>query len=218
MMSSLLPAQLKRIERQLRMIAILDGAERLGFLPLPISSIHTIAYFADALAPVWNLPIIDGYILKRARPYYPALQLDLDRLVGKGIVSAQDISYSEVARESWQLGARYHLNRNLAAPILLLAEEFQEQAQELAFVREVIYAISGFGLDGIDDASSLDAMYGDPLVDLGSIIDVDRQAEPNPTARVALRFGTLLTSDLRLPMAEMINLYARQLYSRIRVA
>ncbi|MGH2971551.1 MAG: hypothetical protein ACRDLE_05380 [Gaiellaceae bacterium] len=212
---SLLPTELRAVERELRIVAILHAADQIGLTPLPVEPLHAIAYFADALAPVWNIPIIDGRILKRHRPYYPALQNDLDRLVGKGVVTAQHVRYTQVEGDTWRLEGSYALYRPFADPILTCATEMREQARELTFVQEVVFATSGLGVSGVSEASDVDATYADPLIDVGDMIDVAPDEEPNPTAQVALRFGALLPD---LSTAEMTNLYVRQLYSRMQVA
>jgi hypothetical protein len=205
--------------RQLRIIGLLDAAERLGATPLPLIPLHTIAYFTDALAPVWNLPIIDGQILKRLRPYYPSLQADLDRLVGRGVVAASEVHY---VREEphWRLDANYALNRQFADRILAVVESFPMRAGELGFVREVVYAASGLGVEGLQTVTELDATYSDPLVDVGGMIEVERDPGEanNLTAQVALRFGELLDGESTVSTAEMVNLYMRRLYARTQVA
>lgn len=215
MSRKLLPVELRDVERKLRILGILDAAEQIGLTPLSVGPLHAIAYFADALAPVWNMPIIDGQILKRYRPYYPALQDDLDRLVGSGVVEVSAVSYVQVEGGSWRLEGNYKLHRAFADRILASAKDMPQQARELTFVREVVFATSGLGASGVEEASDVDAAYADPLIDVGGVIDVAPDAAPNSTAQVALRFGTLLSG---LSTAEMTNLYVRQLYSRMRIA
>ena len=217
MAASLLPSELKAVSSALRLVAILDGAERVGTAPLRLQTLHSIAYFTDALAPVWNLPVMNGQILKRMAPYYPTLQYDLDRLVGCGVVDVSDVAYREIEK-SWVLDASYRLRYEAASNILAVAESYPRQAAELAFVREVVYATAGLGLDGVDGAPTVDATYSDPLIDIGGVIDVDPEGAPNLSAGVALRFGSLLAGNNPLGTAEMVNLYVRHLYARLYAA
>lgn len=209
----------RRAARQLRILAVLDAAARIGIVPLPLAPLHMIAYFTDVLAPVWNLPILDGQILKRVRPYYPSLQTDLDNLVGRGVVIASAVQYREEGQH-WQLDAKYQLNRQFADRILALAESFAMRAEELAFVREVVYATSGLDVQGLHEVSEVDATYSDPLVDVGGIIEIERDPGEgkNLTAQVALRFGELIGNESAVSTAEMVNLYVRRLYARMQVA
>jgi hypothetical protein len=209
------PVSVEHLERKLRVLAILDAGEQIGLVPLPVGALHAIAYFADALAPVWNIPVIDGRLLKRHRPYYPSLQADLDRLVGGGVVLVEDVSYTRAEDGSWRIEGSYRLNHQFSDRIFTSARATRRQSRELAFVREVVFATSGLGATGVSDASAVDAAYSDPLIDLGGMIDVAPDDDQNPTAQIALRFGDLLPE---LSTAEMTNLYVRQLYTRMHVA
>jgi hypothetical protein len=209
-----------RIRRQLRVIAILESAEHAGLAPLESGPFHTIAYFADALAPVWGLRILDAQLLKqREGPLSPTFQHDIDRLVGQGVVTPHRITHRLDRDGNWRLDASYSLNSTFATPILEAAASFERFASELAFVREVVYAISGLGELELAEASTSDAAYGSEVVAIGGLLDLSaRDERPNPTARVALRFGELLEPDLNLASAEMVHLYVRELYRRLQHA
>ena len=204
----------------MRVIAILDSAERVGLVPLPTQPFHTIAYFADALAPVWGLRILDAQLLKRREgPLSPTFQHDLDSLVGRGIVVPHDVSYVSDQDGKCRLYASYSLNRPFVEPILARAAGLPTPAEELAYTREVVFAMSGLGPQALPTASTSDATYGDALIDFGAILDLtvsDRR--PNPSVRVALRFGELMRPRLRLSDSEMIHLYVRELYRRVSYA
>ncbi len=111
------PAQgIEIVKREMRLLGILDAAEIAGSSPLPISAVHVIAYLADVLAPVWDLPaILTPSILKKVgRPFFPSLQSDLDGLVGCGVVRATRVEYNRGPGDDWELGADYALNREFA--------------------------------------------------------------------------------------------------------
>ncbi len=209
-----------RIRRQLRVIAILDGAERAGLVPLPAAQLHAIAYFSDALAPVWGLATLDGELLKgRDGPFFPTLQDDLDLLVGHGVVLVDSVEHEQDKDRRWRLAAEYRLHASFAQPILEAAESFAELAAQLEFVRELLHALSGLGMLGIESATAADAAYGDAVVDFGDVLDLggsDGAESLNRTARVALRFGTVMSAstDVELSPPEMVHLYVRELYKR----
>jgi hypothetical protein len=214
-----LPPNLRDVERQMRLIGILDASRRSGMTPLGVRPLHAIAYFADALAPVWDLPVIDGQILKRVSLYYPRLQTDLDGLVGRGVVLVDSVSHVQLLDGSWRPEGRYQLNSEFAGRILEAVHQFPGPSRELLFVQEVVFALCGLGVEAIGRANDGDAMYSDPLVAIGGLIDVDQDEGVNATAQVAMRFGSLLNRpDYRLSDGELINLYVRQLYARVRVA
>jgi hypothetical protein len=203
--------------RKVRVVAILAATPSVGLDPLPAEQFHSIAYFADALAPVWGLRIIDEQLLKRrSGPLSPSLQRDIDHLVGRGVVVPHKLRHVLDADKKWRLDASYSLNEDFAAPILVTTAKFDAQRVHLAFVREVVYAMSRLGLVGIVPVSAEDASYGDATADAGSLVDLETTDEgPNPTASVALRFNTLVEPTVDLSSAEMVHLYVQQLSERL---
>lgn len=217
----LLPVELQHTERKLRLVSILDACRFVGLSPTSIAAVHTIAYLADALAPVWDLPILDGQILKRRRhPFFPSLQRDLDLLVGQGVVQAARVRYLQNEKgHGWRLDAHYTLETEFSERILSATRRYEFQTKKLKFIREVVYAASGLGPDGIDNLGEIDAAYSDPLVDVGGVVDIDTESgRANASAQVALRFGELTPDSRVLTDSELVHLYVRHLYARMRVA
>ena len=213
---------LQEIRRQLRIIAILSACRETDLIPLPAQQLHVIAYFADALAPVWGLRIIDAQLLKReSGPMSPLLQRDLDRLVGRGVVLANSVRHLIDRDGDWRLEANYELSSIFADRIITTVRRFEPQVAHFDFVREVVYAMSGLGLLGISAASASDASYSDELIDFGGLIDiagVPGDSSSNPTVRVARRFSELLDPNVKLTSAEMVHLYVRELHTRMNRA
>jgi hypothetical protein len=203
-----------------RVITILAGAQRAGLVPLPLPQLHSIAYFSDALAPVWDLRILDAHLLKReAGPRSPKLQQDVDRLVGMGVLLPRDVKHLRDPDGKWRLHAAYVLHATFGDRILKRIEAFKRFAEERRYVQEVVYAMSGLGLLNIANAAAEDATYGNELVDVGDVVDVrDDVTGENQTSRVARRFGELLAARTDLSSAEMIHLYVRALNERIQRA
>lgn len=209
---------LDHVRRQLRVIGILAAAGEAGLIPFGARQLQTVGFFADALAPVWDVQILDAQLLKRRdSPNSSVIQADVDRLVGLGVLIATDVRHCEDADRLWRLEAEYALNAEFAEPILAAAREFDTYAREFAFLTEVVLALAGFGALQIDRASAFDASYGDAIVDPGSMVDL-ASAEGNQTARVAVRFDELLSPDISLSDSEMIHLYLRELYDRLSAA
>src|SRR5260370_41554412 len=123
MTRQLLPVELQRTERKLRLVAILDSCRLVGLSPTSVTILHTIAYLTDALAPVWHLPILDGQILKRRQHlFFPSLQRDLDLLVGHGVVQVSRVRYVSSEEESgWRLDAYYALESEFSTRVLSVA-------------------------------------------------------------------------------------------------
>jgi hypothetical protein len=209
---------LATLRRQLRLIAVLHTAADVGLTPLPSTQLHVVAYFADALAPVWDLRIIDSQLLKRqSGPMSPALQRDLDLLVGRGVVAATDVRHVEDSDGAWRLDALYALNPRFADPIIRAALAFPAEQAQFDYVREVVYAIASLGLAQIASAPPSDAAYGDSLVDVGGLLDI-APPDANRTVHVARRFGELVSDEVDLTNAEMVHLYVRELYKRLERA
>jgi hypothetical protein len=213
-------SSIESIERRIRLLTILRSAQTVGFTPVGISTVHTLAYLADALAPVWHLPIMDAQVLKRrTRPFFPVLQHDLDRLVGQGLVLVQRLAYTPSDEgDGWRLDADYILS-DLALPVFELMKSFDLQRSKLEFVQEVVYAASGLGQLGIDRLGLIDATYSDPVVDVGGVIDMEvDEGGSNATADVARRFAEITRTSGDLSQAGSVHLYVRHLYKRMQIA
>jgi hypothetical protein len=218
MTARLLPEPLQAVERRVRLLSILSACADAGVTPTPIANVHLLAYFTDALAPVWHLPVLDGQVLKRRRqPFFPAMQRDLDRLVGMGLVRVLRFGYMESdERDGWRLDADFEPIVRAVAPIMEEIERHDQQREMHMFVREVVLASSGLGTAGISELGELDATYSSSGVDIGGLIDMIEA--PIATVRAARRFENLSPDTGRLASAELIHLYVRHLYARMRVA
>jgi hypothetical protein len=206
------------IQRRVRLLTLLRAAADVGLDPLSVDTLHALAYLTDALAPVWHLPPLDPAVLKRAsRPFFPVLQRDLDALVGQGLVEVVRFGYvSPDEGSSWRLSAEFRLVPHTAGPVLSVVDAFDEQVTKAVFVREVVYAASGLGRDGVDSIGILDAAYSDPLVDVGGVLDMGgREGLPNASAAAARGFAFAAGPDRHLSEPELIHLYVRHLYARM---
>ncbi len=79
--------------------------------------------------------------------------------------------------------------------------------------------MAAFGVHGIEQLGDVDAAYSDPMVAVGGLINAEGGLdESNSTARLALRFRSVGGTTRRLDNPELVQLYVRHLYSRMRVA
>ena len=77
-----------------RVLTLLDALSAAGLSPSTSRALHELAYLANVLAPVFDLPPLDASLLKRkSGPYYPARQQTVDRLVGRGLVEVLQLHY-----------------------------------------------------------------------------------------------------------------------------
>ncbi|WP_409141903.1 hypothetical protein [Cellulosimicrobium sp. RS] len=226
MPNSLLPVELRQVERCTRLVQILSACAEVGMVPVTGAVVHVFAYLTDALAPVWHLPIVNAQLLKReSRPFFPVLQRDLDGLVGSGVVVVDALDYGRESSNGWRLAAWYRLNADAARPVLELSSELDSQAASATFVREVVLAGSGLGDDELNAIGRLDAAYSNEITDIGEVLDLETQeggfgarAEVNQSAAVAVRLGELASASFVMSDSELIHMYIRHLYSRARVA
>jgi hypothetical protein len=187
------PSILEQLRRQERLLVLLSAANRAGLTPIPVLQLHTLAYFTNVLAAVWDLPALEGKLLKRrGGPFYPALQADLDRLVGMGLVNISGFTHVLDDGRGWRLEGAFRLNTIVANPLLAQALSTPAQSQLQGFIQEVAYAVSALSEGDFARAPSEDATYSDPLVDVGSVVDFGEWQSMNYSARAAAVFRHLL--------------------------
>jgi hypothetical protein len=171
---------------------------------------------SNTLAPVWDMPILEGKLLKRqSGPFYPALQRDLDHLVGSGVVSISKLGYLLSEGNRWRLEGSYHLNKTLAAPILVALEQFESEQLLMSFIREMVYAISALSENDFDNAISADATFTDPVIAFGNVLDFGEWRKVNYTANAARQFGHLLPEGTNATLGEELHFYVRHLHRRM---
>lgn len=214
-MTEVLSAGLQAIERRLRLLVILVTCGDVGIDPVSGHALHALAYLTDALAPVWNLPVAEAQLLKRRhRPFFPALQADLDWLVGAGLVHVHKFSYErDDDGHGWRLVASYRLALGPASRVFDAADRLEGLKTSVSFVREVVLASAALGELAVSQVGDVDAAYGSRLVDLGGVLDLDGE-RLNATAFAARRFGQLVDPAYRMSSAELVHLYVRHLTRR----
>ena len=134
---------LQVIRRRVRLLMLLDGAKSAGIAPMRLRQLHTYAYLVNVLAPVWSTSSLDGSLLKRPDgPFYPALQYDLDRLIGLGLVDISDLGHVLDQDGRWRLDGRVDLNLTLARRTLDVVRSFPEERDVEVYIREIGFAVT----------------------------------------------------------------------------
>ncbi len=204
------------LRRRVRLLVLLDAAEAAGLVPLKIIHLHAFAYLSNVLAPVWDMPALDGKLLKRrGGPFYPALQRDLDRLVGMGVVVITGLGHVCDDDGRWRLEGAYRLNRALARDVLAQLATYDDERRFVAFVQELAYALSALSDEDLDLAVSEDATYSDPLVSVGNVVDFEEWRRTNYSANAARYFDRLIPGGASATPGEKLHLYVRHLHRRI---
>ena len=215
----ILSENVDHLRAYVRLIAIAKACGEAGIPAVSLPTLHAIAYFTDALAPVWSIPVVEAYVLKRSNlSLSPELQHDIDDLVGMTILVPQRISHVQ-SENGWRLDAEYTLNTRFSDRVIEVMSEDDEWKRELLLAREVTLALTGLGAYGITGAVLVDATYSDPLLDIGNLVDLAPEgARLTRTAQVAERFATLMASERSLTDSELTHLYVRHLYTQLEAA
>ncbi|MGE4263303.1 MAG: hypothetical protein AB7E46_02370 [Desulfovibrio sp.] len=207
------------IRRRLRLVFLLDSAEAAGLTPIPITLLHAYAYLSNVLAPVWELSPLDGKVLKRkGGPFYPALQQELDNLVGMGMAVVSNLGYALNENNTWRLQGFYKLNRQISKPVLDLVNQFEEETKELFFIKELGYALSALRLEDLHGALLEDATYSDPVAQMGNVVDFAEWKDANFSTNAANYFENYFDRSSSVSPGNKLHLYVRHLYRRANAA
>jgi hypothetical protein len=204
------------MQRRLRILSLVDAAEKALLAPLSMRMLHLMAYLSNVLAPVWDMPVLDGKLLKKGEgPFYPVLQGDADSLVGQGLLIQSQLQYVLNTDGQWRLQGAYTLNHQLADVILEQLRSFQEERAMDAFCTEVAYGLSVLATEQLHEFSTADATYGDPQIDFGSVVDFAEWSKRNYATNAAERLGEFLPSSSATTAGEKIHSYIRHLSRRL---
>lgn len=204
---------LRARQQSVRVLVLLDALARAGLVPTPARALHELAYLANVLSPVFNLAPFDAKLLKRATgPYYPELQLAIDRLVGRGLVNAMSVEYRYLAADKrYRVLAQYRLQRPRVQPALDC--HGQVFAQEAQYLHELAAAYSVLSDDKLGEAALQDARYADISVDVSEVIDFGEY--DNPAKNFSRNAAMTFASGRRLEPAERLYLYLDHLNTRV---
>lgn len=202
-----------RISRQVRLLMLLDAAEGAGIAPIELRALHTYAFLSNVLAPVWSAQVFDGSLLKcPGGPFYPALQRDLDRLVGLGLASITNLGHVLDEDGRWRLRGAFSLNRELSAGALRVMDSLPQQRSVRAFLQEIAYAVSALSDSELDRLPEEDPTYSDSTISYGNVVDFAEWRQLNYSANAADYFAVL--TEGAAP-SELLHLYVRHLRRRL---
>ncbi len=206
-------ADLHARQQSVRVLVLLDALARAGFVPTGARALHEFAYLANVLSPVFDLAPFDAKLLKRATgPYYPELQLAVDRLVGRGLVGALSVEYRYLPEDKrYRVMAQYRLCRPRVQAVL--DRHAQVFAEEAMFLHELAAAYSVLSDDKLGRSALQDARYADVSVDVSEVIDFGEyeKAAKNFSRNAAMTFAP----GRQLEPAERLYLYLDHLNTRV---
>ena len=215
-MSELDTTSVATLRRQARILVLLDGAAQAGLAPMGIISLHAFAYLSNVMAPVWDMPALDGKILKRkGGPFYPVLQRDLDRLVGMGMVLISEVAHVQDSEGKWRLEGRFRLNGRMAEPAVEYLRHLPDEQRFASFVGELAFALSALGETELEHALVEDATYSDPGVSNNNVLDFEEWTRTNPSVNAANYFDRFMPSGTKATPGEKLHLYVRHIRRRV---
>lgn len=199
---------------RLRLVMLLDACEAADLTPISLRRFHALAFLANVLAPVWSIESYDGKVLKRdGGPFYPLLQVQLDSLIGLGVVSIRDVHYVIESDDSCRLDGRLCLNAQRSRFVTDVAQTFRSERALTSFLRRLTFAASRVGKP-LEELVFFDPTWSDPRTGAGDVIDFAEWRWANYTAFTAESFDRLGTEGFRINQSEKLQLYMRLLERR----
>jgi hypothetical protein len=146
------------------LLLLFDGCERAGLSPLSVERLHRLVYLANALAPVYEILLPDGYILKYRRgPFFPAVHWDIGRLVAQGLILARNAKAIKDNIGYW-VSADYTLSAK-GMTIVDTALGLESITPRALYLREVALAFAVLGPDSRDESALADVNFKNAIED-----------------------------------------------------
>lgn len=206
------PAELRRA----RALMLLEAAEGAGLAPISVKELHSFAYLANVLSPVWDmLPQKRTVVHKQGGPYYPELQEDIDAMVGRGIVGIENVEHKKDADKRWRLkGSFYLAEPEVTKRISSRLRQFSDELKLFTFYRELAFAFATVPKDLRSQIVGEDAVYD---VDVGEevVIDFAEWKQENFAENAARHFDQVMPDGRPATEAQKLHLYAHHLRRRL---
>ncbi|TAX65852.1 hypothetical protein ELI00_32435 (plasmid) [Rhizobium ruizarguesonis] len=207
---------LEQIKHRVRLLQLLTSAEQAALAPISLDKLHAFAYLADILSPVWNLRPFEDRIGRTGRPpYYPDLQLQLDLLVGMGLVEPSELSYQRDDSGEARFSASYALrfsSKHLEALALEISRDPDSAAEQL-FLNALADALASLPDEDIARAASRDLVYERSSSDAEDYVDLESLAGQSRTEKAVASFDQVFPGS-KLTPARRLFMYANYLGRR----
>ncbi|MCJ9749670.1 hypothetical protein MOV61_02930 [Neorhizobium sp. BETTINA12A] len=203
----------ERTELQVRVVRLIDALVKAGLEDVTLEDFHAFAFFADALAPVWGtLPPLGEVLKDEDGPHYPALQRELDFLIGRGLVTVSHLSPDDRGGR-WRLDIGFSLDLERASSWLTVAGQMPDEDPGLAaFLADLAYNFVEIPIGSRDDAARVDAAWSAPETSVGRFIELDGRSPSgrrglNHSVEAARHFQAYASEGVVLTPAEQTSLY-----------
>ncbi|WP_133244880.1 hypothetical protein [Caulobacter radicis] len=200
--------------RKIRLLMLLDAAEYAAITPISTGRLHALAYLADVLSPIYGLDATRGRILKRrAGPYYPDLQSEVDRLVGLGLVDIYNLKPSAEGERLF-LDAEFGIMRDRCSSILSNIYMDADFLRLREFFRALAGALGAISENILEEATQADLTWDEGSS--GALIDFAEWRANNlsaPSAEILRRTAIedIGVADEFLTASASLHLYVRYL-------
>ena len=203
----------QRTELQVRVVRLFSALVEAGLEEVTLEDFHAFAFFANALAPVWGtLPPLGEVLKDEDGPHYPALQRELDFLIGRGLVTVSHLSPDDRGGR-WRLDIAFSLDLEYAGAWLAIADQMPDEDPGLVtFFADLAYSFVEIPIGRRDTAARVDAAWSAPEASVGRFIELSGRspsgrAVPNHSVDAARRFQAYAPEGVVLTPAEQTSLY-----------
>jgi hypothetical protein len=193
-----------------QLLQMLSALERTGGAAVSVESLNSFAYFANVLSPLWDIEPVEGSVLKEGAPRFPSLELELDHLVGEGLVTVASLAVSPPSDPVPGLIATFRIDRKRAASVLEAIQALPDETSSEGFLLELASAFLDIRPDRQDDAAVMDAAYSNPGISEGRVVDFAEWVSPtkgNASWNVAQSFQRYVPERVTLSRAEKLVMY-----------
>ncbi len=199
-----------------RLVQLVAALERAGATPISNRDLHSFAYLANVLSPLWDIEPLESSILKdRNGPRSSALEHEIDLCVGVGLLVVETLGPDP--ENPTRLDATYRVNGTAARPVLQAISALPDELVTERFLNELAFAFVEIKPGLRDDAAIQDASWSNPAVANGRVVDFGEHAARvtvNPSLSAAQAFQRFAPSGVRLDRAEKLVMYVRLLKRR----
>ncbi len=155
--------------RRLWILLILRATRLCGFSTVSSSTLHRLVLFSNSLAPTNNVLPETAKVLKNDYgPYFPDYQVEIDRLIGLGLVDIVDMQWQS---DDGRFLGKYRINGAGMEFVGNASAVLRSAAQAERAVSETVAAFADYQLDQEANAIKVDANYGLDTLQTGEIVD-----------------------------------------------
>lgn len=187
---------------------LLDATHRAGLTPLSKERLHRLVFLSNCLAPLFEATPTTAQIVKyKHGPFYPQVQLELDRLATMGVLTIGNLRYTHDEKIGWWVDADYGVGP-LAAEIVAHCRRVEYGVRLSEYLNEVAAGFASLKGDALDQVALRDQNYDRPGASDDSFIDFSAR-DRNFSLQTARTFRTVLPAELVPTRKEELFLYMR---------